>query len=125
MNIKKLISVILTIVSIAASLMLIVYGVRGAFSENIPTWIIVFNIFTIGYGVGSLAILVWAWCNGGNKSIKYIKYMAIGFLALFIIGSMDVGMISGLEFVLILFVALLLCVNWYSVKYVARWRENA
>ena len=125
MNIKKSISAALTFVSFLASFMFILYGARVAFSEAVPAWIRVFAIVTAGYGVVSIVILMWAWRRGGNKPIKAINYMVIGFLALFVISSMDVGMISGLEIIGIIGVSLALWINWYSVKRVARWREDA
>jgi len=93
------------------------------FSEAVPVLIMVFGIITIGYGIGSIVIMVWAWRKAGTKASKLIKYMAIAFLALFIIGSMDSGIISGLEFMVILAVSLLLWVNCYSIIKIAQHKE--
>jgi hypothetical protein len=105
--------------------MFISYGISIAFSETVPIWIMICSILTVGYGVGSIAALVWAWRSGENKTINFIKYTAFSFLAMFFIASMDVGMISGLEFFGIIVVSLLLFINWYSVKIVACWKEHS
>ncbi len=70
-------------------------------------------------------MLSWAWRKGGVRAIKSMKYLAIIFLIIFIIGSMDVGMISGQELAVILGVGLLLLFNVFSVKKIARLTQSA
>ncbi|WP_321392110.1 hypothetical protein [uncultured Desulfuromusa sp.] len=122
---EKFIAAALTLLSASVSLVFFLYGAfiaRGAIGQ---TWIMIFAILTACYGAGSLAALLWAWFKGGKRAIKVIKYLAIAFLALFVIGSMDVGMVSGQEFILILGVGLVIWFNWFSVKKIALWQQNA
>ena len=119
------ISVILTLFSVTSSIVFIVYGIGIALGEGVPIWITGFAIITGLYGIGSILSILWAWVYGGVKTTQIVKRLAITFLALFILGSMDVGIISGLEVVGILGVAAVLWLNWFSVRYIANRRANA
>ena len=116
---------ILTLFSVASSIVFIVYGIGIVLGEGVPIWIRGFAIITGLYGFGSVLTILWAWVYGGVKTSQIVKCLAITYLTLFILGSMDVGIISGLEVVGILGVAAVLWLNWFSVRYIANRRANA
>ena len=55
----------------------------------------------------------------------YEKYLAVGFMIVFFLGSLDVGMVSGLEVAGLLIVGLMLLVNWLAVSLVVKVRNVA
>jgi len=117
------IGVVLTIVSVAVLVLLVAYGGLIASSQEAPIWIIIFGVVTTIYGLSSLVILFLAWRRYGKKTTKAITNLTIGYIAVFILSSLDVGMVSGLEFAGIVIVGIMLSVNWLAVSVVVKSRE--
>lgn len=123
---QKAFCTILTIASLTVSAAFITYGTAIVLGNDVPSWIIVFAILTAIYGISSLVTLGLAWSiHYAQKTKKYIKYLAIAFMVLFFVGSLDVGMVSGLEIVGLIVVGLMLLVNWYAVIFIANTRKIA
>lgn len=122
---ESIVAIVFSGLTTAFSVVFLVYGVVIASAENVSFWIQLFAILTVAYGVGATVIIAWAWLGGGVKAMKSIKVSAAMFLSVYVLGSMDVGMISGLEVLGILGVASVLWLNWFSVRYVVKLRSNA
>lgn len=106
------------------SVLFIAIGVT-IISDEAPFWIKAYGYLTVGYGIISASLLILAWTKTQVKAQSFSKYTALGFMASFFAASLDVGMISGLEWIGIIVVALLLWVHWYSVKLITeRQRYN-
>ena len=115
--------ILLTAASIVVSCVFVAYGAGVVFGEEVPGWIIVFGVVTSAYGLCSLAVLILAWLHYGIKAKKFIGYLAVWFMVVFFLGSLDAGMVSGLEVVGLLFVGVMLFVNWLAVSAVVRLRN--
>jgi hypothetical protein len=122
---ESVVAIVLSVLTIASSVLFLVYGIVIASAEDVSFWIRLFAIPTVAYGVGATAIIAWAWLGGGVIAMQSIKVSAAMFLSVYVLGSMDVGMVSGLEVLGILGVASVLWLNWFSVRYVVKWRSNA
>lgn len=113
---------ILSLASALVSCVFFAYGAAVLFGEDVPKWSIGFGVVTAAYGLCSFAVLIMAWRRYGARAKKTIKYCAIGFMILFFLGSLDVGMVSGLEVAGLLLVGLMLFVNWIVVSVVVKLR---
>ena len=122
---QQIISGILSVASVAVSCVFVFYGSVILFGEEVPKWIIAFGFITAAYGLCSLAILIMAWLRYGVNVKKSIKYLAVGFMIVFFLGSLDLGMVSGLEVAGLLLVGLMLLVNWLAVSVVVKVRNVA
>lgn len=74
------------------------------------------GIVALLYGISSAAFLVAAWLSPKSKFRSLSQWSAAFVLALWFAGSLDSGMISGLELWSIFGVALLLTINVVSVR---------
>ncbi|MCK5286951.1 MAG: hypothetical protein KAJ59_03985 [Thermodesulfovibrionia bacterium] len=108
-------NIILSIASVIVSFLFVFYGGRVITSEP-PTWIMIFGILTISYGLMSVILLLFAWTRGGNTLQRISIIGSIAFLIIFILGSLDVGMISELEWAGILIVVLMILINWFAIR---------
>ena len=122
MNLIKIIT--LTIISSIVSILFSIFGMGLFFAESIPMLIMLFALLTLLFGLSNLGILILAWKKQSIPVKKLSGYLAIGYLILFTIGSFDHGMISGHEVIGILFVGIILLVNWLSLKSIARYRKS-
>jgi len=119
-RIQKITGSILSIISIIISLIFVFYGSLILSSEEIPKWIIAFSTITVIYGLCSLTALIMAWFHYGESVKKCIKYLAVGFMIIFFLGSFDGGIVSGLEIVGLIIVGLMLFINWFAVSVVVK-----
>ncbi len=124
-NMEAAISIVLTALSIAISGVFDLYGWVMVSAESAPIGLIAFAVATVVNGIAAFSILLWSWLGGGNKPTKIIKLFGFTYLALFVGTSLDVGMISGLEFAAILGVFLAVIFHWYSVLKISQWRQHA
>ncbi|MET0052185.1 MAG: hypothetical protein ABW095_14060 [Candidatus Thiodiazotropha sp.] len=122
---EAIVAMILSLIVAAVSVLFVSYGIAIVISEDAPIWIELFALFTIGYGVLAIGSGVWAWFGGGKKAAQIAKVASVAFFVPYVVASMDVGMISGLEVVGILGVGLLLWGNWFAVRFVAQRRAHA
>ena len=122
---QLIIGSLLTVVSVVVSCTFIAYGAGIVVSEDVPKWIMAFGVVTVTYGICSLAALLMAWGRYGAKTKRVISIFATVYMAVFIIGSMDVGMVSGLEVAGILLVATMLFINWFAVSSVVTLKNVA
>lgn len=113
---------ILTVTSFLVSCLLVAYGTGLLFAEEVPGWAIAFGVATVAYGLCSVAVLVMAWCRYGSRATEISRYLAIGFMIVFLLASLDTGMVSGLELLGLFFVAGMLFINWLAVSAVVRLR---
>ncbi len=118
---KKALSgaVLLTTGSTAVSAVFLYYGGLVLVQGEAPVWARTLAGLSSLYAVLSLWILVWAWRGGGARAERAIKIAAVGFFVVFSMGSLDVGRVGRLEFAGVLFVAMLLSLNWFAVRRVS------
>jgi len=81
------------------------------------------KLFSVGiflYGAGSLALLVWAWRYPRLAVGRWAAAASMLLVFAWSAGSLDHGIISGLETAAIVVIAGIAWINWYSVRRVAR-----
>ncbi|MDP2276827.1 MAG: hypothetical protein Q8K51_01250, partial [Nitrospirota bacterium] len=94
-------------------------------SDNPPFWIRLYGYLTILYGISSAILLIFAWTQTRINTERVTKYLAAVFLLSFFLASLDVGMVSPLEWAGIIVVALLLWFHWFAVKRISNERRSA
>jgi len=113
---NKALKIAFSIFSIFVSSVFVIFGASIYFEFNPPIWLKAIGTITIIYGLLSIALLISAWKSKANLNHKISMWLSIIiFLATFI-GSLDVGMISGLEFLSLIIVGGMLAINWFAVK---------
>lgn len=114
---RKILPAALVIMSLLISAMFGSAGLGVLMSESTaPNAALVFGWVTLCYALVTTVMLVMSWLRPKTTFTNYFKYISSSFLAYLIIGSLDAGMISGHEWLLILFVGTLLWLQWYSVR---------
>ena len=84
-------------------------------SSSEPFIVYLFAAVNCAYGLASLYLLVAAWRHPRVRLERIARWLASGFIVLWVVGSMDSGMISGLEWGAILVVAVMLIPNYVAV----------
>ena len=116
---NKTLKIVLSIFSILVSSAFVIFGASIYFEVNPPIWLKAIGIITIIYGILNIALLINAWKSKAKLNHKLSMWLSIALFSATLIGSFDVGMISGLEFFSLLIIAGMLAVNWFAVKIVA------
>ena len=112
----KTFAALLTVVSLFISAVFCWIGViyfKGA-EGNIG--VIIAAIITLSYGISNAVILGVAWLKPLPGLRPVSRWAAVSVAVLWVVGSLDLGRISGLEVVSILGVTLLLLFNILSVS---------
>jgi hypothetical protein len=118
---KKLLCILSSAISIAISVVFIVAG-NAMLQDEPPRWIMVCGYLTILYGSVNIVLNIAVWLRTKSYLNKISTYSAIAFMVLTIAASLDSSMISGMEWGGIILVALLLSVNWYTLRNVVNGR---
>ena len=106
----------LAVFSVLTSFVFIYYGLGVLTAEYAPEWTKIFAYGAAGYGVGNIYILSWAWRTGREWAVWANKLIALCFFGLFIMNKWRTGVDSGLEYVSVLGMAVILWLNWFAVK---------
>jgi hypothetical protein len=104
--------------SILSSFLFILYGMNIVMSEKVAGGVVVFAYVSIAYGLANVAILSIAWSSRENWAIGASKFIALCFLGVFVMDTINAGLKSGLGTVGIIALALALCANWFAIKMV-------
>lgn len=113
---ETIIKVFLTITIILASLCFAAYGILLITSEGASNTIIIFGSSSLLYGSISIIHLISIFLKRKIIPIKAINYIGSLFLVTFVLALLDVGRISGLEWVGIFIVAILVFAISLSFK---------
>ena len=124
MNSRLFINIVLTIIGATISIIFILFGYSMLY-ENAPKGLIAFGFGTMTYGVSGIALLLLAWVKSQNYSQPVSLILSLFFIVAFFVASMDVGIISGLEWLGIFVVSLLSIINWLVVRTVTNFRRSA
>jgi hypothetical protein len=110
---------LMSALNVTISTLFIVAGITISSGEA-PLWIKASGYLTLCYGVISVLLLILSWRKSIVKAESLTKYAALGFMAFFFAASWDVGMISGLEWIGIVVVAILLSLQWHSIRSITK-----
>lgn len=99
----------------------LVYYAVGVFTAGaVPEWTRVFAYVAVGYGLGNIYILSWAWQSGGPGPAWANKLIAFCFFGVFLMDLWKTGTGGSLRFVGAVGVAAVLWLNWFAVRAVCR-----
>ena len=115
----------ISLLSLASSTIFVWVGYAICVGIDVPALARTFGIVAISYGAISFGLLVLAWVRAKPALQIISKYSSLAFLVTVIAGSVDLGIVSGLEWLSIIFTAILLLVNWLAVKQVVEFRYVA
>ena len=123
MNKKLALNALLSLKSIIISSVFVIVGF-SAVDKEASLFINIFGLSIGMYGLASLILLFVAWRLKQKYAHKLCFLLSIIFLCGYVIGSLDVGMISGLEWYGILVVTALVFFNWNAIKSVNKYKGN-
>ncbi len=106
----------LVVLSVISSFVFISYGMSIILSDKTAQGPMVFAYVTTGYGLANVAILSIAWSSREAWSVGASKFIAMCYLGVFVMDTINAGMKSALGVVGILTVVLVLFVNCFTVK---------
>ncbi len=104
--------------SVLSSFLFILYGMNIIMSDNAARGVEVFAYVSIAYGLANVSILSIAWSSREAWATGASKFIALCFLGVFVMDTINAGLKSGLGAVGILVLALALCANWFAIKMV-------
>lgn len=125
MSAKAVVNIVLSFASLLVSAVFVWAGASMVSGAETPMWIRAFGMLTAIYGVINAGLLFLAWFRTTLVLERIAKYSAIAFLFLVVVASLDVGMISGLEWVGIVVASFMLILGWLAVKRVVEFRHVA
>ena len=115
---------LLAILSASISLIFVAYGFFVAFSGGFKLPVLFFALPAIGYGLASLFCLHLS-VNTLRPYAAIIKYASLGFLVAYLIGSLDLAIISGLELAGFMFALVIVICNWVLLSSIHKNRAGA
>ncbi|MCG8017919.1 MAG: hypothetical protein JAY97_17065 [Candidatus Thiodiazotropha sp. 'RUGA'] len=113
-----------SILSFIVSGIYVFYGLMMLQVEQLPALPFIAASMAFGYGLITIYLLSLAWTKADNSLVQMTKYIAITMVVAQIVLTLDVGMISGLEWLGILIMSLMIGINWYSIKSVAEYHSQ-
>lgn len=116
MNRKNIWTAILALGSAAISILFAFSGISALVSAAPPRATVLFGAFLLLYGVAALILLGVAWLRRQPILAKLSKFSGLAFFTVVFVGSFDVGMISGLEWVMLIFVGSLLWLQFVAIR---------
>lgn len=109
----KIFAVAFSILSISISIFFLWTAWLMLFESETNLIMLLFGCIAGIYGTGSTFLLGAAWLKPSRILSTAMKWLAVAALASVVMGSLDVGMISGLEWGLILVLGAVLLGKWY------------
>ncbi|MEW8382827.1 MAG: hypothetical protein AB2704_13325 [Candidatus Thiodiazotropha taylori] len=113
-----------SILSFIVSGIYVFYGLMMLQVEQLPALPFIAASMAFGYGLITIYLLSLAWTKADKSLLQITKYIAITMVVAQIVLTLDVGMISGLEWLGILIMSLMIGINWYSIKSVAEYHSQ-
>lgn len=112
----SLAAIFLSILSVLGSFLFIFPGLMVATAETASSRDSFFALLTVGCGLINIAILSWAWQNGGPGSLQAVRFLATGFMVVFSVGAIGTGLLGGKQLGIIGVIAVVLLINWLAVR---------
>ena len=116
---ENLVKIFLTLLVTLISACYVFYGAAVLVSKDAPLTVILFGLVSVSYGV--LAFIAVITILVSNKSFKILFVNTLGaiFLALFLVGALDSGIISAHELWGFAMASFSIIINWLSLKKLA------
>ncbi len=117
--------IVWNILSIVVSVLFVFHGASLLVLGDTPAILILAGIVNVAYGAFSLILLALSWVKPRGVYARIILTSIFVLMVFQVVGSIDLGIISGLEFAGLLIVFVMLTCNWLSVKYVVQFKSLA
>ncbi|MCG7872304.1 MAG: hypothetical protein N0C81_07995 [Candidatus Thiodiazotropha lotti] len=121
---SKPIIILWSILSFIVSGIYVFYGLMMLQVEQLPTLQFIAATMAFGYGLITIYLLSLAWTKTDKSLVQMTKYIVVTMFVAQIVLTLDVGMISGFEWLGILIVSLMVGINWISIKSVTEYHNQ-
>ncbi|MBV2090179.1 MAG: hypothetical protein KUF72_04775 [Candidatus Thiodiazotropha sp. (ex Ctena orbiculata)] len=113
-----------SILSFIISGIYVFYGLMMLQVEQLPALPFIVASMAFGYGLITIYLLSLAWTKTDKSLVQMTKYIALTMLVAQIVLTLVTGKTSGLEWLGILIMSLMIGINWYSIKSVAEYHNQ-
>lgn len=117
---SKTVLILWSVLSFVVSGLFMFYGLMILQLEHIPTIAFLSAIVALCYGIITIFLLSQSWVNPNAKLPTITKYIVVMMFVIQMLLNFDVGNISEIEWADLIIFAIMLSINWLSVKYVAQ-----
>lgn len=117
---SKTVLILWSVLSFVVSGLFMFYGLMILQLEHIPTIAFLSAIVALCYGIITILLLSQSWVNPNTKLPTITKYIVVMMFVIQMLLNFDVGNISEIEWADLIIFAIMLSINWLSVKYVAQ-----
>ncbi|MBW9257664.1 MAG: hypothetical protein K1562_08560 [Candidatus Thiodiazotropha sp. (ex. Lucinisca nassula)] len=113
-----------SILSFIVSGIYVFYGLMMLQVEQLPALPFIAASMAFGYGLITIYLLSLAWTKTDKSLVQMTKSIAITMLVAQIVLTLVTGKASGLEWLGILIMSLMIGINWYTIKSVAEYQNQ-
>ncbi|MCG7936423.1 MAG: hypothetical protein JAY68_17415 [Candidatus Thiodiazotropha taylori] len=113
-----------SILSFIVSGIYVFYGLMMLQVEQLPALPFIAASMAFGYGLITIYLLSLAWTKTDKSLVQMTKYIVLTMLVVQIALTLVVGKASGIEWLGILIMSLMIGINWFSIKSVAEYRNQ-
>ncbi|MBW9270856.1 MAG: hypothetical protein K1566_14535 [Candidatus Thiodiazotropha sp. (ex. Lucinisca nassula)] len=113
-----------SILSFIVSGIYVFYGLMMLQVEQLPALPFIAASMAFGYGLITIYLLSLAWTKTDKSLVQMTKSIATTMLVAQIVLTLVTGKASGLEWLGILIMSLMIGINWYTIKSVAEYQNQ-
>ncbi|MCG7903757.1 hypothetical protein A3194_08465 [Candidatus Thiodiazotropha endoloripes] len=122
---SKPIIILWTVLSFVVSGIFVFYGLMLLQVEQLPPLSIIAATVALSYGLATIYLLSQAWTKTDTNLIQITKYIVVAMFIAQVVLNLDVGMISSFEWLGLLVLSLMIGINWFSIKSVTEYHNQA
>jgi len=105
-----------TLLSVVTSFIFVAYGLGALNATSGSTWLATFAYVTIGYGLGYIYLLSWAWRSRAAWTVAASKLIALCFFGVFALQTYNSGGLGTQQLLGVLLLAVVLWINWLTIQ---------
>ncbi|MEW8499112.1 MAG: hypothetical protein AB2699_11420 [Candidatus Thiodiazotropha taylori] len=113
-----------SILSFIVSGIYVFYGLMMLQVEQLPALPFIAASMAFGYGLITIYLLSLAWTKTDKSLVQMTKYIAVIMLVVQIALTLAAGKASGIEWLGILIMSLMIGINWFSIKSVSEYHSQ-
>lgn len=113
-----------SILSFIVSGIYVFYGLMMLQVEQLPALQFIAASMAFGYGLITIYLLSLAWTKTDKSLVQMTKYIALIMLVVQIALTLAAGKASGIEWLGILIMSLMIGINWFSIKSVSEYHSQ-
>ncbi|MEW8208399.1 MAG: hypothetical protein AB2746_19940 [Candidatus Thiodiazotropha taylori] len=113
-----------SVLSFIVSGIYVFYGLMMLQVEQLPALPFIAASMAFGYGLITIYLLSLAWTKTDKSLVQMTKYIVLTMLVVQIALTLVVGKTSGIEWLGILIMSLMIGINWFSIKSVSEYHSQ-